>query len=263
MTSSQTTSAVRLPYAEHGDPGGTPVVMLHGISDSLRSFEPVFPHLPSSIHAYAVTQRGHGDAPRPADGYGVAQLAGDVVAFMDDAAIERAVVVGHSMGTVVATRLAIDAPDRVSGLVLVGGRGTFRHPDLDPLYAEVETFGESVDPEWARAFQESTIARPVSEEWLDTVTQESLKMPGRVWKALAKDTLGADHADLLGSIAVPTLLVRGELDEIGSAEAQEELLRRIPDAHLVVYEGIGHALHWEDPARFAADLSAFARAVSA
>jgi pimeloyl-ACP methyl ester carboxylesterase len=263
MTSSRTTSAVRLPYAEHGDPDGTPVVMLHGLSDSLRSFEPVFPHLPGSIHAYAVTLRGHGDAPRPADGYDVEQLAGDVVAFMDDAGIERAIVVGHSMGTVVATRLTIDAPDRVAGLVLVGGRATFRAPDLDPLYADIESFGEAVDPEWARAFQQSTIGRPVSGAWLDTVTQESLKMPGRVWKALAGATLRADHADRLGSISVPTLLVRGELDEIGSAEAQEDLLLRIPDARLVAYDGIGHAVHWEDPARFAADLSAFVRAVSA
>ena len=116
---------------------------------------------------------------------------------------------------------------------------------------------------WARAFQQSRIAQPVSDEWLDTVTHESVKMPGRVWKALAQATMRADHADRLGSISVPTLLVRGELDEIGSAQAQEELLRRIPDAHLVVYEGIGHALHWEDPARFATDLSGFVRAVSA
>jgi pimeloyl-ACP methyl ester carboxylesterase len=62
---------------------------------------------------------------------------------------------------------------------------------------------------------------------------------------------------------VPTLLLRGEHDDIGSAEAQEELLRLIPDARLVVHEGGGHALHWEDPARFAADLAAFVRAVSA
>jgi len=263
MTSSRTASAVRLPYAEHGDPDGTPVVMLHGLSDSLRSFEPVFPHLPASIHAYAVTLRGHGDAPRPSDGYDVGQLAGDVVAFMDDAGIERAIVVGHSMGTVVATRVAIDAPERVSGLVLAGGRATFRAPELEPFFAEIQSFGEAVDPEWARAFQQSTIGRPVSDAWLATVTQESLKMPGRVWKALVEPTLRADHADRLGAISVPTVLLRGEHDDIGSAEAQEELLRLIPDARLVVHEGGGHALHWEDPARFAADLAAFVRAVSA
>ncbi len=48
---------------------GTPVVFLHGITDSLRSFELAFPHLPRSIHAIAVTQRGHGDAGRPTTGY--------------------------------------------------------------------------------------------------------------------------------------------------------------------------------------------------
>src|SRR5439155_713278 len=82
----------------------------------------VFEHLPASVRAYAVTQRGHGDAPRPDGGYDVEQLARDVVAFIDDAGIERAVVAGHSMGSVVATRLALDAPARVAALVLMGAR---------------------------------------------------------------------------------------------------------------------------------------------
>ena len=56
---------VRLPYVEQGDPDGTPVLLLHGITDSQRSWEPVLPLLPESIRAIAVTMRGHGDAERP------------------------------------------------------------------------------------------------------------------------------------------------------------------------------------------------------
>jgi pimeloyl-ACP methyl ester carboxylesterase len=58
-----------LPYVEHGDPAGVPVVLLHGYSDPWRSWELLLPELPDSPHAFAVTQRGHGDADRPAVGY--------------------------------------------------------------------------------------------------------------------------------------------------------------------------------------------------
>lgn len=56
---------LRLHYAEQGDPDGVPLVMLHGYSDSWRSFELVMPHLPPWVRAFALSQRGHGDgAPR-------------------------------------------------------------------------------------------------------------------------------------------------------------------------------------------------------
>src|SRR3712207_4230490 len=90
-------NGVKLPYVEQGDPSGVPVVLLHGVTDSWRSFEPVLPHLPASIHAYALTQRGHGDAERPASGYRPQDLAADVAAFMDALGLESAVIVGHSM----------------------------------------------------------------------------------------------------------------------------------------------------------------------
>ena len=60
---------VRLEYVEQGDPAGVPVVMLHGVTDSWRSFERVLPHLPPSVRAIAVTQRGHGDSSKPDTGY--------------------------------------------------------------------------------------------------------------------------------------------------------------------------------------------------
>ena len=106
---------MKLPYVEQGDPSAIPVVLLHGITDSWHSFEPVLPHLPQSVHAFAISQRGHGDADRPAEGFRFEDLAGDVAAFMDALNIGQAVVVGHSMGSghdrrEVATRKA--TPDQ-------------------------------------------------------------------------------------------------------------------------------------------------------
>jgi pimeloyl-ACP methyl ester carboxylesterase len=75
VKSAALSTGVTLPYVEQGDPAGTPVVLLHGITDSWRSFEPVLPYLPDSIRAFALTQRGHGDADRPAAAYHPRHLA--------------------------------------------------------------------------------------------------------------------------------------------------------------------------------------------
>src|SRR5918994_40377 len=81
ITSVELPTGVTLPYVAQGDPAGVPVVLLHGGTDSWRSFQPVLPYLPSSIRAFALTQRGHGDARRPGSGYHPREFAADVAAF--------------------------------------------------------------------------------------------------------------------------------------------------------------------------------------
>lgn len=90
-------TGVTLQYIEQGSPSGVPVLLLHGISDSWHSFELVLSHLPESIHAFALTQRGHGDSSRPETAYRYRDFTADMAAFIDAHNIEAAVVVGHSM----------------------------------------------------------------------------------------------------------------------------------------------------------------------
>src|SRR3712207_1329643 len=97
-------AGVTLPYVEQGDPAGVPVLLLHGYTDSWRSWEPVLPSLPGSVRAVAPTQRGHGDAGRPASGYGPHDFAADLAAFVDALGLGPAVVAGTSMGSIVAQR---------------------------------------------------------------------------------------------------------------------------------------------------------------
>ncbi len=76
-------TGVRLNYVERGDPRGTPVVLLHGYTDSRRSYDRVLPLLPSSFHVFAVTHRGHGDSSKPDAGYLPSDFAADLAAFLD------------------------------------------------------------------------------------------------------------------------------------------------------------------------------------
>lgn len=255
---------VRLEYAEQGDPSGVPVVLLHGITDSWRSFERVLPHLPGSIHAFALSQRGHGDSNRPASGYRPRDFAADLGAFMDALGLGSAVIAGHSMGSAVAQRFAIDHPERVLGLVLAGAVTTWRgHPDFVELWdSVVSTLEDPVDPGFVREFQESTLARPVPPEFVDAVVRESRKLPARVWKAaLREGLLRDDFSGELGEILAPTLIVWGDRDGLTRSE-QGPLAAAIAGSRLLVYPGAGHGLHWEEPARFAADLAAFAEEVA-
>jgi FAD/FMN-containing dehydrogenase/pimeloyl-ACP methyl ester carboxylesterase len=249
--------AVRLPVIEQGDEDGLPVVFLHGLSDSARSFEPLLAQLPPSIRAIAVTQRGHGDAPKPEGGYTFEQMAADVVGVLDAMGIDRAVIAGHSMGSIVAKRIAIDAPDRVAGLVLMGARPSFTDPVLEAeFFSLLDTFEDPIDPGFVREFQESTLAQPVPEEYLETVVAESLKLPARVWRALSS-SLRQDSAAGLEKIAAPTLVAWGARDEFALREHQDALVDAIPGARLLEYRVGGHAFHWEDPPAFASDLLAF------
>jgi pimeloyl-ACP methyl ester carboxylesterase len=249
-------TVVQLPVVAAGDPAGMPVVLLHGLSDSWRSFETVLSHL-HVVRAMAMTLRGHGDAPKPDGGYDAGTLADDVVAVLDDAGVQRAVVVGHSMGTIIGTRLAIDHPERVAGLVLAGGRATFDGPDMREFFGFLDGIEDPVDPGFLREFQESTVERPVPAGVIDSAVAESCKVPARVWRALAAGTLRADHTADLGLVEAPTLLCAGGTDPYVSLEDQRVLLHGIPDARLWTIPGAGHAMHWEDPAGFARGLLAF------
>src|SRR4051812_47128348 len=91
-------NGIELPYIEQGDPTGVPVILLHGYSDSCYSFYRLLPFLPPSIRAFALTQRGHGDADRPEAGYAPSDFAGDVAQFAEALGLGPVVVVGHSMG---------------------------------------------------------------------------------------------------------------------------------------------------------------------
>ena len=255
-------TGVRLNYVERGDPRGTPVVLLHGYTDSRHSFDRLLPMLPSSLHVFAVTQRGHGASGRPETGYMPADFAADVAAFLDLKDIESAVIVGHSMGATVAQRFAIDYPKRTRALVLEGA--FFPKPKNEAIgefWQTVARLTDPIEPAFVRDFQQSTLARSVPPEFFEMVVGESLKVPARIWKAGLESFLTIDFADRLKDVWVPTLLIWGDRDAFTPRAEQEALNRAIAGSRLTIYAGTGHSPHWEEPERVAADLSAFVRSV--
>jgi pimeloyl-ACP methyl ester carboxylesterase len=257
-------SEVRLPYVEQGETSGIPVIFLHAIADSWHSFERVLAHLPGSIHAFAVTQRGHGDASRPADGYRTDDFAADLAAFMDAVHLEAAVIAGGSSGGFAARRFAIDHPERTLGLVLLGSPATLQDKRVaqEMWESTVSKLTDPIDPSFVRGFAEKTLAQPVPPAFFETIVRENLKVPARVWQATFKGLLADDSFGELRKITAPTLIVWGDQDAFLPRSDQEALRMSIPSSQLVVYRGAGHAVYWEAPDRVASDLMAFVNSKS-
>jgi pimeloyl-ACP methyl ester carboxylesterase len=258
-------SGLRLEYVESGSPTGLPLVFLHGVTDSWRSFELLLPLLPSAFRALALSQRGHGRSSRPAAGYDYADFAGDVLGFLDALGLERVVLVGHSMGSLVAQRFCADHPERVAGLGLLGA---FRTLHRDAAIAEfvaaaIAPLRDPIDPGFAREWQQSTLARPIPPAFLETVVAETLAVPARVWHATFDAFLRTpDFGHLLAGLRVPTLVAWGDRDAYAPRAQQEALLAALPHARLSIHAGAGHALHWEDPERVGREVAELAESVA-
>ena len=252
---------VTLQYVVQGKSSGLPVIFLHGFSDSWISFKLVLPHLPDTMRAFVLTQRGHGEASKPKSGYSVNHFSADLEAFMRSEQLDNAVIVGHSMGCAVAIRFAIDNPDRTLGLVLAGASSSLRGTNQtrqfwDSILSELT---DPIDPMWARQMTESMLVQPVPQDFLEKMFQESTKLPAHVWKAAFESRwrLEGDYESELGDIKAVTLVIWGDQDKRNPRSEQETLLKEIPNAQLSVYSGCGHLLHWEKPDRFARDLVRF------
>lgn len=251
-------SGVRLRYAEQGPREGRAMLLLHGYTDSWFSFSRVLPLLPREWRVIVPDQRGHGDSDRPeAEIYTIEDFARDAIGLLDALRAGRATVAGHSMGSFVAQRVAALAPERVERLVLVGSASTLHNEAVAAMKPAVEALSNPVDPGFIREFQASTVHRPVPPEFLESVIAESGKVPAHVWKATLRGFLEESADTNLAQISAETLIVWGEYDAIFPRAEQEKLARGIANNTRLIYADVGHAPHWEAPAQFVRDLTAF------
>lgn len=253
---------LKVPYVEQGDPDGVPVVLLHGWLDSRRCFDQLLAGLPERVRAFAFDQRGHGDAAKPAHGYGLRDFADDVGAFMDEVGLEAAVLVGASSGGYVAQRFAVDDPGRTLGLGLLGSPRSLRGPR--PGFADVvATLEDPIDAAFVRELNDGMVGRAVPEVVMAMLCDENLKVPARVWRDALEGLLAAEPPLDTGRISAPTLIVWGARDSLLPRADQEAMAAEIPGARLEIYAEVGHAPVVEAPERVAADLTALCDAIAA
>ena len=259
-------TGVELHYVEKGDPTGSALNFLHGFADSWRSWQLNLPLVSDQYHTFALSQRGHGDSEKPECCYRPDDLANDVIAFMDALNIRRSTLIGHSMGSFIAYTVALNQPERLERLVLLGW-GPLKPTDeagaarVMELHSYLNTLKGSIEPAFVRDFVARTAFNPIPAAYTDTLVIESLKVPVTVWKQLVAGRLASveDTASGQDIIKTPTLIMYGDRDPY-AREGTSALTSVIQNQTVILFPSTGHALHWEHPQRFVKELQSFLRA---
>ena len=208
--------------------------------------------------------RGIGESDVPDGPYTAAGMAVDALQVLDEAGVERAHVLGTSLGGMVAQELALAAPERVKRLVLActtaGGPSAFPLPqrtiELFTLFPTLP-FEEGLRLMVRNALADATAdSRPdlVDEIYAYRLANQP-PLPG--WQAQAAAGAAFDGSARLGEIRMPTLVLHGTADNVVDHRNAEILAREIPDARLEWFEGCGHLFFWEEPERFVSVVTEF------
>jgi len=254
-------NGVTIEYAEKGNENATAIIFLHGYSDSWHSFETVMKLFPPDFHLVSISQRGHGNSSKPQQGYHPKDFAKDLSLFISEKGLGASIIVGHSLGGVVAQQFAISYPGVTKSLVLIDTDANFfDNPGIPEFLNSILKFDKPVDYSFAREFQVSTLAKPIDSLLLAVFIDESLKLPLHVWKGVATGLMEVNFTKDLPKIDAPVLIFWGSKDMFCLKADQDNFEKNLKNETLLVYEGTGHALHWEKPERFVADLVSFVEA---
>jgi pimeloyl-ACP methyl ester carboxylesterase len=253
-------NGLRIAYVEIAG-AEPPLLLVHGFTDTSRSFSLLAPHL-AGRRLIIPDLRGHGGSDA-GGGFHIEDFAGDLALLISRLGLDRPVVVGHSLGAMIAIRLAAGHPESVGGLVLLAGAVKADIADHHPMVSGVTALRDPISPAdpfyaWWHA------CRPeVSPTFLAMMAQEASTMPAARWRAILDEIRRTDLTGLARTVRVRTLVIAGACDELFGKAHQEALRRALPHASLIQAQGCGHNPHWEDPAFVASAIcSNFDRASS-
>jgi 3-oxoadipate enol-lactonase len=244
----------RLHYVEGGD--GFPVILLHGNGLTHAAWRHFFPQAAKHYRTIAYDLRAMGGSEAPGR-RGVVftneDHARDLEAFLDALGIERAALVGHAFGAMVAMRTAIDHPERVRALVIVDTAAKMEGRTL----ASLPGWAETVERDGMLPLVEETMDRwfipRVHRDHPDTIRFYADMVAANPPMGYAANCRGIPQYDIgseIGSIRAPALVIGGSDDRSVSLPSKEALARGIPGARMVVVPDASHTVPEEQPETF-------------
>lgn len=252
-----------LAYIDMGDPKGPSVVLIHGYTDNARDWVPLIPYLNKRYRLIVVDIRGHGQSDKPECCYARIDFAYDLKLLLDALHIQKADIVGHSLGSMITQVLAEQWPDRVRKVILISSTGGPRPGTLPkkPAYdfaSEIRKLKEPIDPDSPFMVEWWASPTPVNEEFIRRQRRDAANIPLGVWLAVLEQ--GANTADIqsmLPKLKAPTLLIWGSKDPIMEEDVRQSLRDALPAAKVKVFEGLGHNPFWEEPEAVAKVINAY------
>lgn len=245
-----------------GGAGLTPIVFLHGNYASSRWWEPLLACVPGAYRALAPDLRGCGSREHHTTRKGyltrrihIEDFVLDLEGFLAGLEIERAILIGHSLGGLVATSFAIRHPEGVLALVLedtgpAGGinLGSVTTPFLLPLEIKNRRMLK-YGLKRAGIPEKGPLAR--------SLVDDALSAPRGLYYQFARAAVAWEAGEGLGLITAPTLLIWGQDDRVMPSHFAQAYLKQIPDARLVIIPDAGHSPHLQQPTRFIEELYLF------
>jgi non-heme chloroperoxidase len=268
-----TSDGVQLSYLEAGQ--GTPLVMIHGWSQSAIQWKHQIDALSAQYHVIAVDLRGHGASAKPAYGYKIHRLSKDIHELLAALDLKGAVLMGHSMGcTVIWGYVELFGNERLSKLILVD-ESPFLTSNPGWSAQELEDSGELFDPAAVtgtanalagadgdavtRGFIGGMVTKACPPDVLEWMIQQNFKMPRAHAATLLYNHCHQDWRDLIPRITLPALVITGRVSLV-PWKSNAWIAGQIPGAKLVVFEeaeGGQHFMFVENPEKFNAEVSAF------
>lgn len=246
-----------LYYERRG--AGEPMLLIQGLGgNSLHWGEGFLGGLEESFELILFDNRGAGRSGVLEGDLTIADLARDALGLLDTLEIDKAHVVGISMGGMVAQELVLAAPERVLTLTLgctYPGGPEAKMTDMEVVGMLAEAVLSGDDERTLRVGYEVMIAAEYGEQEgayeLYSELAGRYRAPIPVLMAQLAAIVGHDTSDRLGDVTVPTLVIHGTEDRLMDLENGELVARLIPNARLEVLAGSGHMFFWEQPERSA------------
>ena len=261
-----TRDGVNVYYEELGA-GDPTLVFLHPWSTNHFIWANQLQVFSTSHRCITVDHRGHGHSDKPEGGYAIGEMAADVVAILDQCGVDKAVLIGNSIGGMVAMQTSLDAPDRVIANLILSS-GTNMAAGQPPEVAE------AMQQDWRGVFSalldsavsaKSKAARPEILDFMDACFRNEANFTEGVFWSSVADPNGVFNWNIteqLKDIKQPTLILAGTEDGATPVESNQLLADNIPNAEIKIYEEIGHFLQLENPQAFNSDLQGFLQKVA-
>ncbi len=241
-------NGIRLAYVELGNPDGPPLLLLHGYTDSSRVWTILAPYL--ADHRILIPdQRGHGASDAPECCYAMSDFAYDARLFLDAMRVERAAVVGHSMGSMVAQVLAAEHPDRVSRIVLVGSTTLAAVQRDNWMWSQIMALRQPIaaNTEFLRLWGPQSSPTPVDPVLMRYYEPEIAATAPHVWRRVLWELLEVPIGRYAPDVRAPVQILSGGRDELFPAEHHRALVAAYPGAEAHVFPDLGHNLILERP----------------
>ena len=261
-------TGITMAYVEMGDPDGEVVILQHGMTDNSRSWSLAAPYFAEAgYHVYLPDLRGMGKTDQPDGYYTTITYATDLKAFFDAMGIEKAILVGHSLGSFTVQTFALMFPELCSKIVLVSSVPLegYQNQTLSGAYLKyIEPLGEDEHPSdafmdvWYATTPQEDAIKDDFDVFLDYMKKEAQCLSKKAWSNIFLGLIATDLTDIYPMYdgSIPTLILHGDEDTMTLTEYQEELcgLFNVAEDSYRNYEGIGHNIQFEIPERCSTDI---------